>query len=81
MDIQYSMLRGMFLPGRVKDEAVKFYVDLFAKIAETIEYKEYVKKRALAPASLTGPEMVKFLERDEAMHKQVMTGVGFVAAN
>jgi putative tricarboxylic transport membrane protein len=81
LPITYSMLRGIFLPGKVKDEQAKFYVDLFAKIAETTEYKEYMKKQALAPASLTGKEMIDFLEKDEAMHKQVMTEAGFVASN
>jgi putative tricarboxylic transport membrane protein len=81
LDISYSMLRGIFLPGKVKDEQAKFYVDLFAKIAETTEYKEYMKKQALAPASLTGKEMISFLEKDEEMHKKVMTEAGFVASN
>ena len=81
LDVQYSMLRGIFLPGKVKDDQAKFYVDLFAKIAETTEYKDYMKKQALAPASLTGKAMIDFLEKDEAMHKQVMTEAGFVASN
>jgi putative tricarboxylic transport membrane protein len=79
LPIQYSMLRGIFLPGKVKADAAKYYVDLFAKIAETTEYKEYMKKQALAPASLTGADMIKFLEKDEAMHKEVMTEAGFVS--
>lgn len=81
LPITYSMLRGIFLPGKVKPEAVAFYADLFAKIAETAEYKEYMKKQALAPAALTGKAMTDFLEKDEAMHKQVMTEAGFVASN
>jgi tripartite-type tricarboxylate transporter receptor subunit TctC len=81
LPIEYTMLRGIFLPGKVKPEHVKFYVDLFAKIAETSEYKDYMSKQALKPASLTGAEMVKFLEQDEAMHKKIMTEAGFIASN
>jgi tripartite-type tricarboxylate transporter receptor subunit TctC len=81
IDVQYSMLRGIFLPGKVTPEQQKYYVDLFAKIADTAEFKDYMKKQALAPASLTGKEMIDFLEKDEAMHKQVMTEAGFVASN
>lgn len=81
LDIQYTMLRGIFLPGKVSDDQKKFYVDLFAKIAQTAEYKEYMAKQALKPAALSGDEMVKFLEKDEAMHKQIMTEAGFLAGN
>lgn len=79
LDIQYTMLRAIFLPGKVKPEQTAYYIDLFAKIAQTPEYKDYMKKQALKPASLVGAEMVKFLEKDEAMHKQIMTEAGFVS--
>lgn len=79
LDIQYTMLRGIFLPGKVTPEQTAYYVDLFAKIAKTSEYQDYMSKQALKPASLVGAEMVAFLEKDEAMHKQIMTEAGFVA--
>jgi putative tricarboxylic transport membrane protein len=81
LDIQYTMLRGIFLPGKVTPEQTAYYVDLFAKITKTSEYQDYMKKQALKPASLTGKEMVQFLEQDEAMHKQIMTEAGFLASN
>jgi putative tricarboxylic transport membrane protein len=79
LDVEYSMLRGIFLPGKVTAEQTAFYVDLFKKIAQTTEYKDYMKQQALKPAALTGQDMVKFLEKDEALHKQLMTEAGFVA--
>jgi len=78
LDVQYSMLRGIFLPGKVKPEETAFYVDLFKRMAQTPEYKDYMKSQALKPAALVGPDMVKFLEKDEALHKQLMTEAGFV---
>lgn len=81
LDVEYTMLRGMFLPGKATPDQVKFYVDLFRKITETPEFKDYMEKQALKPAFLTGGEMVKFLEKDEALHKQLMTEAGFVATN
>jgi putative tricarboxylic transport membrane protein len=80
LDVQYTMLRGIFLPGKVAPDVAAFYVDLFRKIANTAEYKDYMEKQALKPSFLTGPDMVKFLEQDEALHKQLMTEAGFVAA-
>jgi putative tricarboxylic transport membrane protein len=79
LDIEYTMLRGMFLPGKVTPDQVAFYADLFKKISETAEFKDYMEKQALKPAMLTGPDMVKFLEKDETVHKQLMTEAGFVA--
>jgi putative tricarboxylic transport membrane protein len=79
LDVEYTMLRGIFLPGKVTPEQTAFYVDLFKKIAQTPEYKDYMKNQALKPVSISGPDMVKFLEKDEALHKQLMTEAGFVA--
>jgi tripartite-type tricarboxylate transporter receptor subunit TctC len=79
LDMQYLMLRAMFLPGKVSAEQTAFYVDLFKKVTQTPEYKDYMEKQALKPVFMTGPEMVKFLEEDDALNKGLMTEAGFVA--
>ena len=35
LDVQYLMLRAMFLPGKVTPEQTAFYVDLFKKVTQT----------------------------------------------
>src|SRR6266699_1104357 len=62
VDVQYLMLRAMFLPG---------------KVTQTSEYKEYMEKQALKPVFLTGKEMLKFLEEDDALNRNLMTEAGF----
>jgi tripartite-type tricarboxylate transporter receptor subunit TctC len=79
VDVQYLMLRAMFLPGKVTPEQTAFYVELFRKLAQTAEYKEYMEKQALKPIFLTGKDMLKFLEEDDALNKRLMTEAGFVA--
>src|SRR5215475_3335324 len=79
LDVQYLMLRAMFLPGKVTAEQTTFYVDLFKKLGQTAEFKEYMEKQALKPIFLTGKDMVKFLEEDDALNKNLMTEAGFVA--
>jgi putative tricarboxylic transport membrane protein len=69
----------MFLPGKVTAEQRAFYVELFHKVAQTPEYKDYMEKQALKPIFLSGQEMVNFLETDEALNKELMTEAGFVA--
>ena len=79
LDVQYLMLRAMFLPGKVSEEQRSFYVELFRKVSQTPEYKDYMEKQALKPIFLTGEEMVNFLELDDALNKELMTEAGFVA--
>ncbi|MDH5534980.1 MAG: tripartite tricarboxylate transporter substrate-binding protein, partial [Betaproteobacteria bacterium] len=42
----YLMLRGIFMPGAVPKEAVDFYVNLFKKVRETPEWKDFMEKGA-----------------------------------
>src|SRR5882757_6704519 len=79
VDVQYLMLRAMFLPGKVAPDQTAFYVDLFGKLTQTSEYKDYMEKQALKPVFLTGSDMLKFLEEDDALNKSLMTEAGFVA--
>ena len=62
------MLRAMFLPGKVTPDQTAFYIDLFKKVSETPEYKDYMEKQALKPIFLTGNDMVKFLEEDDKLN-------------
>lgn len=79
LDMQYLMLRALFLPGKATPEQAEFYIDLSKKITQTPEYKDYMEKQALKPVFMTGKEMLKFLEEDDALNKSLMTEAGFVA--
>jgi putative tricarboxylic transport membrane protein len=79
VDVQYLMLRAFFLPGKVTPDQTAFYIDLFKKVSQTAEYKDYLEKQALKPAFLTGKEMLNFLEEDDKLNTQLMTEAGFVA--
>ncbi len=76
LDVQYLMLRAMFLPGKVTPEQQAFYVDLFQKVTQTPEYKEYMEKQALKPIFLTGNDMMKFLEEDDKLNASLMNRSG-----
>src|SRR4029078_4983794 len=79
LDVQYLMLRAMFLPGKVTPEQTAFYIDLFKKDDQTPEYKDYMEKQALKPIFLTGTDMVKFLDADDKLNSNLMEEAGFVA--
>ena len=81
LNVTYQMLRGMFMPGKVTPEQQKFYVDLFKKVTETPEWKEYLERNALVPDFRAGKEFVDFLTADEQKHKELMGKAGFIATN
>ena len=77
VDVQYQMLRAFFLPPGTTTEQSAFYVNLLRKVVATPEWKEYVARNALKETFQTGPEFVKFLEKDDAYHRVLMTEAGF----
>jgi len=79
LDVQYLMLRAFFLPGKVTADQSAFYVDLFKKVVQTPEYKDYLEKQALKSSFLTGKDMLSFLEQDDKLNTSLMTEAGFVA--
>jgi putative tricarboxylic transport membrane protein len=80
LDVQYLMLRAMFLPGKVTAEQQTFYVDLFQKVTQTPEYMDdYMGKQALKPIFLTGKDMLQFLEEDDTLNTWLMKQAGFVS--
>jgi len=72
-----SCCAAMFLPAKSRADQTAFYVDLFKKVAQTSEFKDYLEKQALKSIFLTGPDMVKFLEEDNALNAQLMNEAGF----
>ncbi len=79
LNVSYQMLRGMFMPGKVSKDQQAFYVDLFKKVSETPEWKEYLARNALAADYRDGEAFVSFLKADEQKHEKLMTDAGFMA--
>lgn len=77
VDVEYQMLRAFFLPPGTTREQSAFYVDVFKKVVGTPEWKEYVERNALKETFQSGPEFVKFLEKDDAYHRTLMKEAGF----
>jgi putative tricarboxylic transport membrane protein len=75
----YVMLRGIFMPPGVNKDQVDYYINLFKKVRETTEWKEYMEKAAFNQQFLTGEEYVKWLGSAENMHRELMKEAGFIA--
>jgi putative tricarboxylic transport membrane protein len=78
VDIEYLMLRGIFMPADVPQEAVAYYVDLFTKVRETPEWQEFMAKGAFNTTFMTGDEFNTWLQKAADTHKDLMTKAGFV---
>lgn len=77
--IEYVMLRGIFMPPGVKPDEVAYYLDLFKRIRETAEWKEFMEKGAFNQTALTGEAFFDWLGKNEQMHRVLMKEAGFLA--
>jgi len=77
--MDYVMLRGIFMAPGVTPDQVAFYVDLFKKVRETAEWKDFMEKGAFNQTFMAGPEYVKWVEAAEKTHQDLMKEAGFLA--
>ena len=79
LDVDYLMLRGIFMaPGVTKDH-VQYYVDLFKKVMATPEWKKLMEEGAFNTTSLNGQQYADWVAKEEARHVQLMKAAGFIA--
>ena len=79
VDVEYQMLRGIFTSPNVSQEAVDYYVDLFQKVRETPEWKDFMAKGAFSQSFMSGDEFKDWVAKAADQHKDLMTKAGFLA--
>jgi len=79
VDTDYVMLRGIFMPGGVTPDQVKFYVDLFEKVRQTPEWKKFMEDGAFNQTALTGKAYADWVAKNETLHFNLMKDAGFLA--
>jgi tripartite-type tricarboxylate transporter receptor subunit TctC len=79
IDVEYLMLRGIFMPPGVTPDQVAFYVDLFKKVKELPEWKEFMEKGAFNQTFMSGNEFADWVAKAEAQHVILMKNAGFLA--
>jgi putative tricarboxylic transport membrane protein len=75
----YVMLRGIFMPAGVSQEVVNYYVELFRKVRETPEWKEFMERGAFNQTFLSGKEYAEWIAKAEREHVALMKEAGFLA--
>jgi putative tricarboxylic transport membrane protein len=81
LDMEYLMLRGIFMPPGVTPDQVNFYVDVMKKVRETPEWQDLMKNGAFNQTFMTGSEYATWVEKEEARHRELMKEAGFLASN
>jgi len=80
VDVDYVMLRGIFMaPGVTEDQKV-FYVNLLRKVRATPEWKDFMEKGAFNTTALMGDDYRTWVAKEEQRHLQLMKEAGFLAA-
>ncbi len=79
VNTDYVMLRGIFMPPGVTQAQVDFYIDLFNKVRATPEWKKFMADGAFNQTFMTGKDFNSWLEKNAALHAQLMKEAGFLA--
>jgi tripartite-type tricarboxylate transporter receptor subunit TctC len=79
LNVEYLMLRGIFMPGAVKPEEVKYYVDVLDKVRQTPEWKKFLEEGAYNTTTMTGKQYADWVAKAEEMHMGLMKEAGFLA--
>ncbi|MDF2763177.1 MAG: tricarboxylate transporter [Rhodospirillales bacterium] len=79
IEMDYLMLRGIFTTPGATQEQVDFYVDLFQKVRETPEWKDFMAKGAFNTTFMSGDEFKTWLQETNTRHKDLMSKAGFLA--
>src|SRR5215510_394044 len=81
LDVEYLMLRGIFMPPGVPKEAVDYHVELLKKVRATPEWAQLMTDGAFNQSFMTGAEYAKWVEGEEKRHRDLMKEAGFLATN
>ena len=77
-DVEYQMLRGVFMPGEATEDQIAYYLGVFKKLQETPDWVDFMAKGAFNQTSMSGPEFRTWLENNEKLHQDLMTEAGFI---
>ena len=79
VDVQYQMLRGIFMSPGVKPEQIAYYVELFKKIMATDDWKKFMEDGAFNQTFMSGDAFKGWVETNAKTHYDLMKEAGFLA--
>jgi tripartite-type tricarboxylate transporter receptor subunit TctC len=79
LNVNYEMLRGIFMSAGSDSDQVTFYVDLLKRVMATQEWKAFMEEGAFNPRVMVGNEYRDWVASEDARHTTLMKTAGFVA--
>ena len=79
LDVEYTMLRGIFMPSGATPDQVAFYIDLMNKVRALPEWKKYTEDAAFNTTFMAGKEYADWVGKAEVRHRELMQEAGFLA--
>ena len=79
LDVEYLMLRGIFMAPGVTPEQIAYYVDLMKKVRATAEWKKFMEEGAFNQTFMEGAEFARWVANEDIRHRLLMQEAGFVA--
>jgi putative tricarboxylic transport membrane protein len=80
LEVQYQMLRGIFMAPGVTPAQRDFYVGLMKKVRETADWKSFIERGAFNPTFMSGAEFSAWLVTEDKRHEGLMREAGFIAS-
>ena len=80
LDMEYLMLRGIFMSPKATKDQVEYYIELFKKVRATPEWQDFMKSGAFNTTFLTGADYAKWVETEEKRHEALMKEAGFLGS-
>jgi putative tricarboxylic transport membrane protein len=78
LDVEYLMLRGIFMAGGVTKDQLDFYINLLNKVRAAPDWKTFMDTGAFNQTVMTGKEYEAWLGHEEARHYFLMKQSGFL---
>ena len=79
INVEYLMLRGIFMAPGAKPEQVNYFNEVFKKVRALPEWKEFMEAGAFKDINLTGEPFKDWLRKAEVEHVRLMAEAGFLA--
>jgi putative tricarboxylic transport membrane protein len=78
LDVEYLMLRGIFMAPGVAPEQTAYYVDLMKKVRTTPEWKKFMEEGAFNQTFMEGAEFTRWVASEDIRHRLLMQEAGFI---
>ena len=80
VNVDYQMLRGIFMSPDVKPEHVAYYVDVLKKAMATPDWKTFMENGAFNQTFMAGKDYEAWVAKADKLHYDLMKEAGFLAA-